>query len=162
MAKSNNEVSREILFYLNEHHPRAVKFVEMVETLEIDEKVLFKNLFFLEENNLVQLMSSYPSGATYPTIHMVKIRDEGVILIGDEKKLDRMFPLKGFSSRLDLYKINNLTIDDVLRTLALMVEKNEISLNGDKNKIIEEIRNISSASGLTQLTLGKIFEHYES
>lgn len=162
MAKSNNEVSREILFYLDEHHPRAVKFVEMVDTLEIDEKVLFKNLFFLEENNLVQLMSSYPSGATYPTIHMVKVREEGVALIRDEKKLDNMFPLKGFSSRLDLYKINNLTVGEVLHTLSFIVEKDEISINGDKSKVMDTIKSLSSVTGLTRLTLGKIFEHYES
>lgn len=162
MPKSNNEVSREILSYLNEHHPRAVKFVEMVDTLEIAEKVLFKNLFFLEENNLVQLMSSYPSGATYPTIHMVKIRDEGVELLRDEEKLDAMFPLKGFSSRLDLYKINNLTISDVLQILSLMVEKDEIAVNGDKKKVMEQIKKLASLSDLTHLTLGKIFEHYES
>ncbi|MDH3973189.1 MAG: hypothetical protein OEV42_02815 [Deltaproteobacteria bacterium] len=162
MAKSNNEVSREILSYLDEKHPRAVKFVEMVDTLEIDEKVLFKNLFFLEENNLVQLMSSYPAGATYPTIHMVKIKDEGVALTGDEEKLSSMFPLKGFSSRLDLYKINNLTMGDVIQTLTLMVEKDEIVINGDKKQVMGEIKNLISVSTLTRLTLGKIFEHYES
>jgi len=161
MSKSNNEVSREILSYLNKMRPQAVKFYEMVNTLGIDEKALFKNLFFLEENSLIQLMSSYPSGATYPTIHMVKIRDEGIKLIENDETLDAMFPLKGFSSRLDLYRINNLTVVEVLVKLSLMVEKDEISVNGNKEDVMAEIKKLMSASGLSHITLGKIFEHVE-
>jgi len=161
MSKSNNEVSREILSYLNQVRPQAVKFFEMVDTLEIDEKVLFKNLFFLEENNLIQLMSSYPTGATYPTIHMVKIKGDGSKLVESKDELDAMFPLKGFSSRLDLYRINNLTLTEVLEALSSMIEKDEISVNGDKEKVMEKINDILSTSGLTPLTLGKIFEHCE-
>ena len=161
MKKSNNEVSRQILSYLEETSPKAVKFHEIVNTLEIEERALFKNLFFLEENHLVQLMSSYPSGATYPTIHMVKMRDEGATLLQDQEKLESMFPLKGFSSRLDLYKINSLTLPEILNILPVMIEKGGITEAIDKERIAEIVKELASAPGISALTLGNLFEYYQ-
>ena len=161
MKKSNNEVSRQILSYLEETSPKAVKFHEIVNTLEIEERALFKNLFFLEENHLVQLMSSYPSGATYPTIHMVKMRDEGIELLHDEEKLESMFPLKGFSSRLDLYKINSLTLPEILNILPEIIEKGGIAEGLDKEKIAGIAKDLASTPGISDLTLGKLFEYYQ-
>ena len=161
MKKSNNEVSRQILSYLEETSPKAVKFHEIVNTLEIEERALFKNLFFLEENHLVQLMSSYPSGATYPTIHMVKMRDEGTALLHDEEKLESMFPLKGFSSRLDLYKINSLTLPEILNILPEIIEKGVIAEGLDKEKIAGIAKDLASTPGISDLTLGKLFEYYQ-
>ena len=161
MKKSNNEVSRQILSYLEETSPKAVKFHEIVNTLEIEERALFKNLFFLEENHLVQLMSSYPSGATYPTIHMVKMRDEGIALLHDEEKLESMFPLKGFSSRLDLYKINSLTLPEILNILPTLIEKGEVAKGADKEKLLRIIKDLASTPGISDLTLGKLFEYYQ-
>ncbi len=162
MKKSNNEVSRQILSYLEETSPKAVKFHEIVNTLEIEERALFKNLFFLEENHLVQLMSSYPSGATYPTIHMVKMRDEGIALLHDEEKLESMFPLKGFSSRLDLYKINSLTLPEILNILPEIIEKGVIAEGFDKETIAGIAKDLASTPGISDLTLGKLFEYYQS
>ncbi|MDT8316373.1 MAG: hypothetical protein RQ824_00085 [bacterium] len=161
MKKSNNEVSRQILSYLAEASPKAVKFHEIVNTLEIEERALFKNLFFLEENHLVQLMSSYPSGATYPTIHMVKMRDEGAALLHDEGKLESMFPLKGFSSRLDLYTINSLMLPEVLNILLVLIEKEEVAKGADKEKLLDDIKDLASAPGVSALTLGNLFEYYQ-
>lgn len=161
MQKSNNEVSRQILSYLEETSPKAVKFHEIVNTLEIEERVLFKNLFFLEENHLVQLMSSYPSGATYPTIHMVKMRDEGIALLHDEEKLESMFPMKGFSSRLDLYKINSLTLPEILNILPVMIEKGGVTEALDKERIAGIVKDLASAPGISCLTLGNLFEYYQ-
>ncbi len=161
MKKSNNEVSRQVLSYLKETSPKAVKFHEIVNTLEIEERALFKNLFFLEENHLVQLMSSYPSGATYPTIHMVKMRDEGIALLHDEEKLESMFPMKGFSSRLDLYKINSLTLPEILNILPIMIEKGGITETIDKERIAEIVKELASSPGISALTLGNLFEYYQ-
>ena len=161
MKKSNNEVSRQILSYLEETSPKAVKFHEIVNTQELEERALFKNLFFLEESHLVQLMSSYPSGATYPTIHMVKIRDEGIALLHDKEKLESMFPLKGFSSRLDLYKINSLTLSEILHILPEIIEKGGIPEGLDKEKIAGTIKELASTPGIADLTLGKLFEYYQ-
>lgn len=161
MKKSNNEISRQILSYLAETSPKAVKFYAIVDTLGIEERELFKNLFFLEESHLVQLMSSYPSGATYPTIHMVKIRDEGLSLLHDEEKLDSMFPLKGFSSRLDLYKINNLTLTEILNILTEIIEQGGITEDLDKEKISGIVKDLASTPGISKLTLGKLFEYYQ-
>ncbi len=161
MKKSNNEVSRQILSYLEETSPKAVKFHEIVSTLEIEERALFKNLFFLEENHLVQLMSSYPSGATYPTIHMVKMREEGIELLHDEEKLESMYPLKGFSSRLDLYKINSLTLPEILNILPEIIEKGVIAEGLDKEKIAGIAKDLASTPGISDLTLGKLFEYYQ-
>ena len=160
MKKSNNEVSRQILSYLEETSPKAVKFHEIVNNLEIEERALFKNLFFLEENHLVQLMSSYPSGATYPTIHMVKMRDEGIALLHDEEKLEAMFPLKGFSSRLDLYKINNLTLAEILDILPEIMEKGGVAETLDKERVVQMVKDLASTPGISALTLGNLFEYY--
>lgn len=161
MKKSNNEVSRQILSYLEETSPKAVKFHEIVDTLGIEERALFKNLFFLEESHLVQLMSSYPSGATYPTIHMVKMRDEGIALLQDNEKLDSIFPLKGFSSRLDIVKINSLTLSDILSLLDEVIEEGGISGNLDKEKITAIVKDLVSTPAISDLTLGKLFEYYK-
>lgn len=158
---SNNEVSRKILDCLDGHYPQAVKFVDLVSTLDIDEKVIFKNLFFLEENSLVQLMSSYPTGATFPTIHMVKIRDEGKSLVADEEKLDAMFPLRGFSSRLDLYRINNITLFEIISALSSMVSSGKIDVKKEeRGKLLKELKNLSEHPDLSKTTLGKIFENF--
>ena len=156
--KSNNQISRETLEYLDDHHPKAVKFTEMAESLDTEEKILFKNLFFLEENSLIQLMSSYPAGATYPTIHMVKIRDEGKALLGDEERLDEMFPLKGFSSRLDFKKINNLSLSQILNVVASMIESGEIKTQVDSSTLLSEMKKVSEAPSFSEITLAKIFE----
>lgn len=157
--KSNNEISREVLACLNGHYPKAVKFLEMAEKLEIPERSLFKNLFFLEENSLVQLMSSYPTGATYPTIHMVKIRDEGRSLLEDTEKTDELFPLHGFSSRLDISKINHVNLPELAESVVSMIEKGEGGEEG--KKFIEALETITKASSLNSLTLGKIFDHMQ-
>ena len=159
MTKSNNEVSREILSCLREKHPQAVKFVEIVKALHIEEKALFKNLFFLEENHLIQLMSSYPTGATYPTIHMVKIKEEGLRILDDEEKLDAMFPLKGFSSRLDLYRINNMTLAELASALRKLIETRELVLREGQDELLKGLQEIGDAPEAAELTLGKIFEH---
>ncbi|MBE9536034.1 MAG: hypothetical protein IMF07_02540 [Proteobacteria bacterium] len=157
--KSNNEISREVLACLNDHYPKAVKFLEMAEKLEIPEKSLFKNLFFLEENSLVQLMSSYPTGATYPTIHMLKIRDEGRSLLHDTESMDERFPLHGFSSRLDISRINHFTLPELAKSAASMIEKGE---GGEKGTgYLGDLEKIAKASSLKHLTLGKIFEHMQ-
>ncbi len=158
-TRSNNEVSREILDCLKEKHPQAVKFVEIVKTLNLEERALFKNLFFLEESHLIQLMSSYPTGATYPTIHMVKIKEEGLNILNDDEKLDAMFPLKGFSSRLDLYRINNMTLAELVSALRVMVEAKKLDLKGNHEELIRELKEIGDAPEAAELTLGKIFEH---
>ena len=162
MPKSNNEISRDIMIYLRDKHPQAVKFVDLFQAFDIEEKVLFKNLFFLEETHFLQLMSSYPSGATYPTIHMVKIKDEGLALLGDEEKLDTMFPLKGFSSRLDINKINSLGIPDLLKTLSSMIADEKIDCGDEKEIINDSIKKLSTDSALADLTLGKVFGNYSS
>lgn len=157
-TKSNNEISREILSFLQTQYPNAVKFMDLVKDLDIDEKVLFKNLFFLEENSLVQLMSSYPTGATYPTIHMVKIREEGLDLLKDQEKLDSLFPLKGFSSRLDLYKINSITLSQLLEAAAYLIEKGEIRVDANREETLMNIRNFANHPAISKANLGKLFE----
>jgi len=157
--KSNNETSREVLACLNHHYPKAVKFLEMSEKLAIPEKSLFKNLFFLEENLLVQLMSSYPTGATYPTIHMVKIRDEGRSLLNDTERMDELFPLHGFSSRLDISRINHVSLPELAKSAASMIEKGEGGEEG--SRYIGDLEKIAKASSLKHLTMGKIFEYMQ-
>ncbi len=160
-VKSNNHISRDILEYLERHYPKADKFVDMVKALGTDEKALFKNLFFLEETSLVQLMSSYPAGATYPTIHMVKIRDEGRALLADPEKLDTIFPLKGFSSRLDFKKLNTLKLSQVLDVVSSMIEEGQIHPDGSKDNLLSQIKEASKNPALSELTLGKIFENLQ-
>lgn len=157
--KTNNEISREVLACLNEHHPKAVKFLEMAEKLEIPERSLFKNLFFLEENSLVQLMSSYPTGATYPTIHMVKIRDEGRDLLDDNDRLDELFPLQGFSSRLDISRVNHVSLPELASSAVSMIEEGAAGKEGEKH--VDDLKKIAKASSLGGLTLGKIFEYMQ-
>lgn len=162
MPESNNEISRDIMIYLRDKQPKAVKFVDLFRDMNVEERILFKNLFFLEETRFLQLMSSYPSGATYPTIHMVKLKEEGLSILDDEEKLDAMFPLKGFSSRLDISKINKLTIHDLLETLSSMLEAGEIDGGDDKEVMTDTIKKLSDNPALKVLTLGKVFEHYSS
>jgi len=104
-------------------------------------------------------MSSYPSGATYPTIHMVKIRDEGRELLAEEERLDAMFPLKGFSSRLDFKKINNIHLSKLLETVSSLLETGEIKAGTDVEALLADLKNLSGNKALSDLTLGKIFEN---
>ena len=154
----NNEISRKILSYLNDSSPKAIKFSEMVQGLNAEEKVLFKNLFFLEENSFVQLMSSYPTGATYPTIHMVKIRDEGKSLLEDEDKLNALFPLQGLSSRLDLYHINSLTVSEIVNNMLVMIEKGEIAVEKNKETLLKALNDLSAEPEVSEIKLEQIFE----
>ncbi len=154
----NNEISRKILSFLNDNYPKAIKFSEMSQDLNADEKVLFKNLFFLEENTFVQLMSSYPTGATYPTIHMVKIRDEGKSLLEDEDKLNALFPLEGLSSRLDLYHLNSLTVSDIINNMLVMIEKGEITVEKNKESLLKALNDLSAEPAVSEIKLRQIFE----
>lgn len=157
--KSNNEISREVLACLNDHYPKAVKFLEMAEKLAIPERSLFKNLFFLEESSLVQLMSSYPSGATYPTIHMLKIRDEGRALLDDTKSMDEFFPAHGLSSRLDISKINHVCIPELASAAISIIEGGEAG--EEVRNYLESLEKIAKASSLKSFTLGKIFDYIQ-
>ena len=155
----NNEISREILAYLDEFHPQAVKFSDMVNNLDIDEKDLFKNLFFLEDFSFIQLMSTYPVGAIFPNIHMVKIRDEGRELLEDEEKLDNLFPLRDFSCLSDRNRINNFTILEVIDTMQDMALKDKIDVLGEKDELLTAIKTLKKCVKLSKVTLGKIFGH---
>ena len=130
----------------------------MAQDLNADEKVLFKNLFFREENSLVQLMSSYPTGATYPTIHMVKIRDEGKSLLEDEDMLNALFPLQGLSSPLDLYHINSLTVSEIINNVLLMIEEGEIALEKNKESLLKALNDLSAEPEISEIKLRQIFE----
>lgn len=159
MAKiSNNMVSRNILVYLNESYPKAIKFSEMVKSLDFNERDLFKNLFFLEENSLVQLMSSYPTGATYPTIHMIKIRDEGKNLLGSEERLNNLFPLNETSGKPDFYQINSLSLSEIMGELLVMIEENSLLVKKDRNILLENIKSASLNPAISGVKLIKIFE----
>jgi len=89
---TNNELSRKVLASLVAHGG-TVRFRALVEELEEDAKVVFKNLFFLEERSYVSLATSYPIDAVYPQIHIVRLRDEGKNLTLDDELMDAAFPL---------------------------------------------------------------------
>ncbi len=156
---SNNELSRRILACLKDHYPQAMKFADLVKALNIDEKAIYKNLFFLEEKSFAQLMSSYPPGATYPTIHMVKLREEGKTLIEDEEELDDIFPLTGLSSRLDPQKIDGLTLAELFGALTRMIEQGKIVTGRDRKELANRLSDLAADRGLAKTTLGRIFRN---
>jgi len=157
--RSNNQVSREILTYLDEHYPKAVKFSEMVINLGINEKTLFKNLFFLEDNSLIQLMCSYPAGATFPSIHMIKGREEGITLLNDADRLESMFPVQGFAHSMDYYKMNNVVISEVVSALSSEIKNAKGIEETKRSELVITLDNIANSPLISDIKLGKILEN---
>lgn len=155
---SNNEASRIILSYLKDNYPKAIKFYEMVHSLHADEKALFNNLLFLEESSLVQLMSSYPTGATYPTIHMVKIRDEGSSLLKDEDRLNTLFPLREDPSPVGLHQMSKVAFSEIIGQIISMIEKGDIMTEKDSEEIVAALCRLSAEPAVAEIKLGEIFK----
>jgi len=89
---TNNELSRKVFALLAERN-QPVKFQEMVETIRVDARTLFKNLFYLEEHGYILLSTSYPPEAIYPQIHFARLRESGQELLKDPDQMDQAFPL---------------------------------------------------------------------
>ena len=157
----DNQVSRDILIYLDGHYPKAVKFSEMVVNLGVNEKTLFNNLFFLEDNSMIQLMCSYPTGATYPAIHMIKGREEGRTILNDQIKFEDMFPLQSFTHSLDEYKINNLTVLEIISALLTKIKNSETIKSAEKIEIEKTLDSLKKNPLISDIKLGNILENLQ-
>ncbi len=155
----DNQVSRDILSYLDAHYPKAVKFSEMVVNLGVNEKTLFNNLFFLEDNSMVQLMCSYPTGATYPAIHMIKGREEGIALLKDNDRLESMFPLQSFAHSLDEHKINNLSVSEIISALSSEIKSNGKIKSEGMSGLEKNLDDLKKNPVISEIKLGKILEN---
>lgn len=89
---TNNQLSRQVLAFVAGQEKPA-KFHELAGALKLDERILFKNLFYLEEHGFVLLATSIPSDAVYPQIHLIRLTDQGRAVLQDPGRLDRAFPL---------------------------------------------------------------------
>lgn len=92
MPLSANEISRRALSYLAKAWPEPSRFQQMADNLELDEKDLSRNLFWMEEHRLVKLSTSLPAGSTFPIIIMVRLTPEGEEVAADPIRLERRFP----------------------------------------------------------------------
>jgi hypothetical protein len=139
---TNNELSRKVLEALLKNSGK-IRFKELVETFGEDARVIFKNLFFLEEKTYVQLSTSYPSDSVYPTIHIIKLRKEGEKLAEDHEEMSREFPLsdKTTDSALNIPPNLNgnkkVTFANVLELLASKIRK-EMD-DDDRNSALNKI-----------------------
>jgi len=94
MPRSPNEISRDALTYLAEKGARGSRFREMANDLDISERDLSKNLFWMEERRMVKLSTSIPAGSTFPLIVVARLTREGQDLTSDAEKFERRFPSK--------------------------------------------------------------------
>ncbi len=89
---TNNELSRKVLDTLKAGSGSA-RFNHLVDSLGVDARAVFKNLFFLEEKGFVQLSTSYSTDSVYPQILLARMREAGEELLSDPERLDKVFPL---------------------------------------------------------------------
>lgn len=137
LVMNADEISRKALSHLKGTYPKPARFKEMSADLGIDQKALSKNLFYLEENQLVRLATSIEGDATFPTIHVVKLTDEGSELAGNKEKLEERF-----SSRKAKYhdqELHEVTFAGVLDRLAGAIEKDASIESGKKKSLLKNI-----------------------
>jgi len=103
MRANANEISKKALNYLFNDKTDGVRFGEMARVLEIDDRSLSKNLFWLEEHGLVKLSTSLSVGSTFPKIVLVKLTKDGKHLVTDSSKLDQRFP-SGMPAKTGTYR----------------------------------------------------------
>ncbi len=117
MHRHVNEISRSALSYLAKKGHEGARFQEMAEKLDIHEKDLSKNLFWLEEHHMIKLSTSLPAGSTFPQIVIARLTREGEDLVSDPEKLDKRFPVDEPDKSAPVQ-----TYGDVLRLLRDEIE----------------------------------------
>lgn len=90
---SRNLLSRKILEHLYKAEGK-VRFEELVKVIGAEERLVYNNLFYLEENGLVELSKSYPSDAVYPLIHFIHLRAKGKRIVENPQAMEELFPLE--------------------------------------------------------------------
>ncbi len=140
---TNNELSRKVLAALSGKAGR-IRFTELVETMGTDARTVFKNLFFLEDKGFVRLATSYPTGAVYPEIHLVRIHEAGEELLNDQALMDSVFPVSdpdsGQASASEADEPGRGTYADALERLARKVRNH---MEGEeRNAAIEKIESL--------------------
>ncbi len=147
---TNNDLSRKVLNLLNASES-AVKFKAMLRELGVDPRMLFKNLFYLEEQKMVQLSTSYPTDAVYPQIHLIRLRGKGRELIQDQAALDEQFPLSDTSRDTsphippDLRESRSVPYSKILEQLKNRVKQEDL----DDDKKARLLQSINELMGLS-------------
>lgn len=117
---TNNELSRRVMEILKERK-KPMKFQDLVEAIGLNARTVYKNLFYLEEHEYVQLSTSYQSEAVYPLIHLVRLRKKSAELLEDPEGLEELFPLTDTSRDHASHippELSSLTYREVLSVLG--------------------------------------------